>query len=54
MKDREKEVKPEIKHHVPLRKKVKAIQDYSMNISPKRIVNVKLSSIESKGPKSVC
>lgn len=29
----EKEVKPEIKHHVPLRKKVKAIQDYSLGIS---------------------
>lgn len=33
MKNIEKEVKPEIKHHVSLRKKVKAIQDYSMNIS---------------------
>jgi predicted DNA-binding protein YlxM (UPF0122 family) len=29
----EKEVKTEIKHHVPLRKNVKAIQDYLMNIS---------------------
>ena len=32
MKDLEKEVKLGVKHHVPLRKKVKAIQDYSMNI----------------------
>lgn len=33
MKNVEKEVNLEIKHHVPLRKKVKASKDYSMNIS---------------------
>jgi len=33
MKNIEKEVNLKKKHHVPLRKKVKAIQDYSLNIS---------------------
>jgi transposase-like protein len=33
MKNIENEVKLEIKHHVPIRKKVKAIQDYSLGIS---------------------
>ena len=33
MKNIENEVKLEIKHHVPIRKKVKTIQDYSLGIS---------------------